>query len=123
MNAFDDRYHEASRDVWLLFDETSRRHDIRPGGAVARLQKAAEHRDLLSQLDLWQRRKFVFDNSQAPDDYDIRAAQSSGNRCRAGGGQDLHFTSHESLDAGCPARYEKQFGVDSVARENSRLLS
>ena len=54
--------------------------------------------------NLRQRRKLVFNNSQATDDYDIRAAECGGNRRRAGGGQDLHFTRHEGLDAGRPAR-------------------
>ena len=42
---------------------------------------------------------------------------------RAGGGQDLHFAGDEGLDASRPARDEKQLGVDSVARKNSRFLS
>jgi len=46
--------------------------------------------------NLRQRRKLVFNNSQAPDDYHIRAAQSGGNRRRAGGGQDLHFAGDEA---------------------------
>ncbi len=73
--------------------------------------------------NLRQRRKLVFNDSQATDDYDIRAAECGGNRRRAGGGQDLHFARHEGLNAGRPARYEKQLGIDSVTRKNSRLLS
>jgi hypothetical protein len=73
--------------------------------------------------NLGQRRKLVFNNSQAPDDYDIRAAECGSNPRRAGGGQDLYFAGDEGLNASRSARDEKQLGVDSVARKNSRFLS